>query len=74
MDEKFICKWFSQWIFSDLKINEKGCGDGGAHYTLQRRVFSKNFITYSWNVQMYEPCERCYLDNTMACQKYIHKR
>ncbi len=41
---------------------KKGCVYGGAHFTLQRRVFSKKFHKLFPGFQMYEPCERCYID------------
>lgn len=66
MDEKFIFKWSHKIDFLRLKINEKGCVYGGGafdpHFTLQRRVFSKKFHKLFPGFQMYEPCERCYLD------------
>lgn len=66
MDEKFIFKWSHKIDFFRLKMNEKGCVYGGGafdpHFTLQRRVFSKKFHKLFPGFQMYEPCERCYID------------
>ncbi len=46
MDEKFIFKWSHKIDFFRLKMNEKGCVYGGAHFTLQEEFLVKNFINY----------------------------
>ncbi len=48
----------------------KGWSTRGAHFTLQRRVFSKKFHKLFPGFQMYEPCERCYIDTQWLSKIY----